>query len=210
MELAIFGWGVLMGLAVAAPVGPIGLLCIQRTLQDGRVHGLVTGLGAATADAFYGFVAAFGLTFISSFFLQQQQWIALIGGLYLCFLGLRILRSTPPEIAVKSEHGGLLQAYSSTFLLTLTNPVTILSFVAIFAGMGLAQSGDGYLEATLLVLGVFCGSAAWWVLLSGGVSLIRGRFNARAMVWVNRLSGAIIITFGVVALTRSVTGLAAS
>jgi len=209
MELAIFGRGVLMGLAVAAPVGPIGLLCIQRTLQDGRIQGLVTGLGAATADAFYGFVAAFGLTFISSFFLKQQQWIALLGGLYLCFLGLRILRSTPPDVAVKSEHGGLLQAYSSTFLLTLTNPVTILSFVAIFAGMGLAQSGDGYLEATLLVLGVFCGSAAWWLLLSGGVSLIRGRFNARAMVWVNRLSGAIIITFGVVALTRLVTGPAA-
>jgi len=210
MELATFGRGMLMGLAVAAPVGPIGLMCIQRTLQDGRIYGLVTGLGAATADTFYGLVAAFGLTFISSFFLQQQVWIALLGGLYLCFLGLRILRSAPPDVAVKNEHGSLLQAYGSTFLLTLTNPVTILSFVAIFAGMGLAQSEDSYLEAALLVLGVFCGSAAWWLLLSGGVSLIRDRFNARAMVWVNRLSGAIIIAFGIVALARLVTGLATS
>jgi threonine/homoserine/homoserine lactone efflux protein len=206
MDLAIFGRGVVMGLAVAAPVGPIGLLCVQRTLQDGRIYGLATGLGAATADTFYGLVAAFGLTFVSSFFLEQQLWIALLGGLYLCLLGIRILRSAPPEMAAQRERGGLLQAYGSTFLLTLTNPVTILSFVAIFAGLGLAQSGEDYLAASLLVLGVFCGSAAWWLLLSGGVSLIRDRANTRVMVWVNRISGAIIIAFGIIALAQVVTG----
>ncbi len=193
-----------MGLAVAAPVGPIGLLCIQRTLQDGRIFGLATGLGAATADGLYGLVAAFGLTFVSTFFLEQQAWIALLGGLYLCFLGQRIMRSTPPEAATKGDRGGLLQAYGTTFVLTLTNPLTILSFVAIFGGLGLAQGGGDYLAAAILVLGVFSGSAAWWLFLSGGVSLVRGRVNARSMVWVNRISGAIIITFGLIALARVV------
>jgi threonine/homoserine/homoserine lactone efflux protein len=192
----------LMGLAVAAPVGPIGLLCIQRTLQDGRVVGLATGLGAATADALYGLVAAFGLTFVASFLLEQQAWIALLGGLYLCFLGLRIIRSAPAEQTVQKQRAGLLRAYGTTFVLTLANPLTILSFVAIFAGLGLAHNGDDYSAATILVLGVFCGSAAWWLLLSGGVSLVRNRLNAQTLVWVNRVSGAIIITFGVIALAQ--------
>lgn len=205
MDLAIFGRGMIMGLAVAAPVGPIGLLCIQRTLKDGRIYGLATGLGAATADGLYGLVAAFGLTFIASFFLEQQAWIALLGGLYLCYLGMRIIRSTPPADLAQNQRGGLFRAYGTTFLLTLTNPVTILSFVAIFAGLGLAQGRDDYLEAGVLVLGVFCGSAAWWLFLSSGVSLIRERVNAQAMIWVNRLSGSIIIAFGLIALARVVS-----
>lgn len=205
MDLAIFGRGMIMGLAVAAPVGPIGLLCIQRTLKDGRIYGLATGLGAATADGLYGLVAAFGLTFIASFFLEQQAWIALLGGLYLCYLGMRIIRSAPPADVAQNQRGGLFRAYGTTFLLTLTNPVTILSFVAIFAGLGLAQGRDDYLEAGVLVLGVFCGSAAWWLFLSSGVSLIRERVNAQAMIWVNRLSGSIIIAFGLIALARVVS-----
>jgi threonine/homoserine/homoserine lactone efflux protein len=203
-ELAVFGRGLVMGLAVAAPVGPIGLLCIQRTLQNGRLYGLATGLGAATADALYGLVAAFGLTFIASFFLEQQVWIALLGGLYLCFLGQRIFRAEPAAVTGENHRGGLLRAYGSTFLLTLTNPVTILSFVAIFAGLGLAQGNEDYLAAAILVLGVFCGSAAWWLFLSGGVSVIRDRVNTQAMKWVNRLSGGIIMAFGLYTLTRLV------
>jgi threonine/homoserine/homoserine lactone efflux protein len=205
VDPVVFGRGLVMGVAVAAPVGPIGVLCIQRTLQDGRIYGLVTGLGAATADGLYGLVAAFGLTFISSFFLAQQDWIALLGGLYLCYLGQRIIRSAPAEGQLQTRQGNLLQAYGTTFLLTLTNPLTILSFVAIFAGLGLAQRGDDYVEATVLVLGVFSGSAVWWLFLSGGVSLIRHRLHDRALNWVNRLSGAIIIAFGLIALARLVT-----
>lgn len=202
MDLTLFGRGLMMGLAVAAPVGPIGLLCIQRTLQDGRVYGLATGLGAATADALYGLVAAFGLTFIASFFLDHQAWIAFIGGLYLCFLGLRIILTSPPTTTGTRERSGLLQAYGTTFVLTLTNPLTILSFVAIFAGLGLAQAAKNYQAATIMVLGVFCGSAAWWLMLSGAVSLVRYRMNVQAMIWVNRISGGIIIAFGISALGR--------
>ena len=192
--------GLLIGFAIAAPVGPIGLLCIQRTLQDGRKYGFASGLGAASADTVYGFIAAFGLTFISTFLVEQQRWLSLIGGLFLLFLGTRTFLTSPAENVVSAEKGSLANAYLSTFLLTLTNPVTILSFVAIFAGLGLSANTGDYGSATLLVVGVFVGSATWWLLLSGLVSLFRNRFNQRVMLWVNRGAGVIIAGFGVVAL----------
>jgi threonine/homoserine/homoserine lactone efflux protein len=200
MSFAFLFRGLLIGFAIAAPVGPIGLLCIQRTLQDGRKYGFASGLGAASADTVYGFIAAFGLTFISTFLVEQQRWLSLIGGLFLLFLGVRTFLASPAENVVSAEKGSLANAYFSTFLLTLTNPVTILSFVAIFAGLGLSANSGDYGSATLLVVGVFLGSAAWWLLLSGIVSLFRNRFNARVMVWVNRGAGVIIAGFGAVAL----------
>ncbi|MCB9420637.1 MAG: LysE family translocator [Ardenticatenaceae bacterium] len=200
MDLSLLWRGVLIGLAIAAPVGPIGLLCIQRTLQDGRKFGFVSGLGAASADGIYGTIAGFGLTFISGFLVAQQTWLALIGGLFLCYLGVRTFLSEPAEKAVYAQRGGLLKAYAATFLLTLTNPITILSFIAIFAGLGLAAADRNYGEAISLVLGVFSGSVTWWLLLSGGVSLLRERFNDRAMQWVNRLAGLVIGGFGLFTL----------
>lgn len=200
MDSTLLWRGVLIGFAIAAPVGPIGLLCIQRTLQDGRKFGFVSGLGAASADGIYGAIAGFGLTFVSSFLVAQQMWLALIGGFFLCFLGLRTFLAKPADKAVYAQRGGLFKAYAATFLLTLTNPITILSFIAIFAGLGLATADRSYDEAISLVLGVFSGSVAWWLLLSGGVSLLRDRFNDRVMQWVNRLAGLIIIGFGVYTL----------
>jgi threonine/homoserine/homoserine lactone efflux protein len=181
-------------------VGPIGVLCIRRTLAEGQLYGLVSGLGAATADALYGCVAAFGLTFISSFLIGHKLWLSLIGGLFLLYLGIKTLLSKPAEDAAKSEGKGLFGAYASTFLLTVTNPMTILSFVAIFAALGLGSTTGSYASALILVLGVFCGSATWWLLLSGGVGLFRNKFNAKGLLWVNRISGAIITLFGVIAL----------
>jgi threonine/homoserine/homoserine lactone efflux protein len=166
-------------------------------LQDGRKFGFISGLGAASADGIYGAIAGFGLTFISSFLVAQQMWLALLGGLFLSYLGVRTFLSEPAEKVVYARRGGLFKAYAATFLLTLTNPITILSFVAIFAGLGLAAADRNYGEAISLVLGVFSGSVAWWLLLSGGVSLLRDRFNNRAMRWVNRLAGLIILGFGV-------------
>jgi threonine/homoserine/homoserine lactone efflux protein len=196
--------GGLIGLSVAAPVGPIGVLCIRRTLAEGRAYGLVSGLGAATADAVYGCIAAFGLTFIAAALVSHQAWLRLIGGLFLCYLGVKTLLARPAQQAAPSDGGGLWGAYASTFFLTLTNPVTILAFAAIFAGFGLASGG--YDSAGLLVLGVFLGSACWWLLLSSVVSLFRTRFSPSGLRWVNRISGTIIVGFGVVALVGSARG----
>ncbi len=192
--------GLLIGFSIAAPVGPIGELCIRRTLAEGQLAGLVSGLGAASADALYGVVAGFGLTLISSFLLEQQVWIRLVGGLFLCYLGLRTLLSAPAQEAARAGGSGLWAAYLSTLFLTLTNPMTILSFAAIFAGLGLGAAAGDYYQAAELVLGVFCGSALWWLLLSGGVSLLRARFDPHALRWVNRISGGIILAFGAAAL----------
>lgn len=200
MDTSLLLRGLLIGFSIAAPVGPIGALCIRRTLANGRAAGLVSGLGAASADAIYGCIAGFGLTFISSLLISQQLWLKLIGGAFLCYLGVRTLLARPAEQAASAAGAGLLGAYASTFVLTLTNPTTILSFLAVFAGLGLASAAGDYGQAALLVLGVFVGSALWWLLLSGGVSLLRARLNAQALVWVNRASGLIILGFGIAAL----------
>jgi threonine/homoserine/homoserine lactone efflux protein len=204
MDLDLLLRGGVIGLSIAAPVGPIGVLCIRRTLAEGRVYGLATGLGAATADAAYGCIAGFGLTFISAVLVSRHVWLQLIGGIFLCYLGIRTLLARPAEGAVPSEDAGLLRAYASTFFLTLTNPMTILAFAAIFAGLGLAArpgpAAGGYDSAVLLVLGVFLGSTCWWLLLSGVVSALRTRFSTPALQWVNRVSGLIILGFGLAAL----------
>ncbi len=200
MDYPFFLRGLLIGFSIAAPVGPIGVLCIRRTLANGRTSGLVTGLGAATADGMYGCVAGFGLTFISSVLINQQIWLRLFGGLFLCYLGIKTLLSKPAQQEAKVKETGLLGSYASTFLLTVTNPMTILSFAAIFAGLGLANTAGSYASAIILVLGVFLGSASWWLLLSGGVGLFRDKFDAHAMLWVNRISGVVITAFGMIAL----------
>jgi threonine/homoserine/homoserine lactone efflux protein len=200
--------GAVIGLAIAAPVGPIGVLCIRRTLAEGWTFGFVSGLGAATADALYGCIAAFGLTFISAALISHQTWLRLIGGLFLCTLGVRTLLARPAAQAAPSNGGGLWSAYASTLLLTLTNPMTILAFAAIFAGLGLAagRASGGYSSAGLLVLGVFLGSACWWLLLSSAVGAFRTRFSPAGLRWVNRISGLIILGFGVAALVVAARG----
>jgi threonine/homoserine/homoserine lactone efflux protein len=157
-------------------------------------------MGAASADAIYGCIAAFGLTFISNFLIHQQTWLRLIGGCFLCYLGLKIFFSKPPDASAQSNHLSMLNAYGSTFFLTLTNPLTILSFAAIFAGLGLADASGNYLSATITVLGVFLGSACWWILLSTGVSILRVRFKSVGFQWLNWISGSIILGFGIAAL----------
>jgi len=200
MDISFLFRGIVIGFSIAAPVGPIGVLCIRRTLADGRAAGLVSGLGAATADAMYGCVAGFGLTFVSSFLVGQQTWLRLIGGAFLCYLGIRTFLAAPADKVASAKGNGIVGAYASTLFLTLTNPLTILAFAAVFAGLGLANTSGNYFSAAILVLGVFVGSALWWLLLSGGVSLFRDRFKARELRWVNRISGAIITIFGALAL----------
>jgi threonine/homoserine/homoserine lactone efflux protein len=200
MDLLYFYKGLIIGFSIAAPVGPIGILVIKRTLSAGMLIGLISGLGAATADALYGCIAAFGLTFISTFLIHQQFWLRLIGGLFLCYLGIKTFLSQPADSSVQPDRLGLLNAYGSTFFLTITNPLTILSFAAIFAGLGLVETNGNYFSAALTVFGVFLGSASWWVLLSTSVSILRSRFTSTGLLWVNRISGLIILGFGFVTL----------
>ena len=200
METSFLIKGIIIGFSIAAPVGPIGVLCIRRTLADGRVSGLVSGLGAAVADAVYGCIAGFGLTFVSGFLIGGQAWLRIVGGVFLCFLGIRTFLSGPAEKAAPAAGRSLAGAFVSTFFLTLTNPMTILSFVGIFAGLGIAGAGGDYGAAGALVLGVFSGSALWWLLLSGSVGALREKVTPRGMQWVNRGAGAIIAAFGLLAL----------
>ena len=194
--------GIAIGFSIAAPVGPIGVLCIRRSLAEGLLTGLFTGLGAATADAAYSFVAAFGLTAVSIFLLDKQLWLSLFGGIFLCYLGITIFRSLPPNDPASISGGSRLAAYASTFLLTLSNPTTILSFIAIFAGFGLGAYAS-YAAASAMVLGVFLGSALWWIILSGSVGLLRSRFSQTWMRWVNRISGTMILAFGLIAVGKA-------
>jgi len=197
--ISFFIRGLIIGFSIAAPVGPIGVLCIRRTLAHGQGSGFISGLGAATADAIYGCIAGFGLTFISSFLISQQLWFRLVGGTFLCYLGIKTFLARPAGKAASAEGYGLAGAYASTFFLTLTNPMTILSFAAIFAGLGVGSEGGNYVCAGLLVLGVFLGSASWWLILSGVVGAVRTKFNPSSLRWVNKISGMIITGFGLLA-----------
>ena len=204
MDIATFIRGVLIGLSVAAPVGPMGVLCIRRTLAFGRRIGLATGLGVATADATYAAVAGFGLTAISGLLLREQTPIRLIGGLFLCYLGLKTIRAEPAEAAGPDTGATPIGAYSSAAGLTLTNPLTILTFMGIFAGLGAGTTGRAWDSAAMLVLGVLLGSALWWVILSNGVALLRDRLTLRALRWVNVVSGCILAGFGALAIASVV------
>lgn len=200
MDVSLFLRGFLIGLAIAAPVGPIGVLCIRRTLADGRPVGFVSGLGAASADAVYGSVAAFGLTAVSGALIAYQFGLRLVGGLFLLVLGVRTFAAPVAERPATAGGRGLAGAYASTFVLTLTNPMTILSFAAVFAGLGIVAAQSDYGRAAALVAGVFLGSAAWWLTLSLGVGLLRTRLGPGTFRWINRLSGAVIFAFGLAAL----------
>lgn len=206
MEWTYLPRGVVIGLSVAAPVGPMALLCIRRTLAHGRGIGLVSGVGIATADAIYGAVAAFGLTSISSFLVDIQDAVRLGGGLFLCYLGWTIARSRPGNVtetpdAAASDH---LTAFVSTLGLTLTNPATILSFAAIFSGFGVAAGRAGNASAAALVAGVFAGSALWWLILTTGTGKLRGWLDPARLTLINRVAGAAILAFGLLAILSAI------
>jgi threonine/homoserine/homoserine lactone efflux protein len=199
--MVVFLKGFIMGLAIAAPVGPIGILCIQRTLHTGFSTGLMTGLGAALADGTYGLIAGFGLTIISSFLVKEQFWIRAIGALFLIYLGIKLLFKKPTQGSFGNTRISSWYAFGTSYVLTLTNPATILSFMAIFAGLGLGTIHNNFLQALALILGIVCGSALWWLLLSGGVAFIlHHQLNAKVLRNINRASGVAIIVFGLVIL----------
>ncbi|QDR79437.1 2A76: homoserine/Threonine efflux protein [Sporomusa termitida] len=183
----------------------MGLLCIRRTLAQGLLSGCFSGLGTATADALYGCIAAFSLTAIATLVLEQQFYLRLFGGVFLLYLGYTAFTAAPGEPTAKPGDKRLLTTYISAFFLTLTNPLTIMSFAAVFAGLGLGEAGGNYQAAGVLVLGVFIGSMLWWLALSSLVVLLRSRFDHKRLAWINRLAGIIIAGFGLVSLIASLS-----
>jgi threonine/homoserine/homoserine lactone efflux protein len=202
MDTALFLRGLVLGFTIAAAVGPISLLVIRRTLAEGRLVGLVSGMGVATADATYGAIAAFGLTAVTDLLVDWRRALGIIGGVFLLWLAWRTFTAVPGEAAVDSERRrGLPGAYLSTLGLTLTNPMTILSFAALFVGLGV--TGGDAAGATLLTLGVFAGSALWWVVLTTVVAAFRSRLSTTGMRRVNMASGVLIGAFAIVAIVSS-------
>jgi threonine/homoserine/homoserine lactone efflux protein len=200
--MVLFAKGLLFGFLLAATVGPMWVLCFRRTLAQGALAGFVSGMGIAVADGLYGAVAAFGLTAISGFLLQHAYWIGLAGGAFLVYLGVRILLSNPATNGNEERKLSHPRAFVSTLGLTLANPPTILAFVAIFAGLGLASNAD-YGAASLVVLGVFLGSASWWVLLAAGAGWLRSRVGPALFRFINGVSGLTILGFAAWQLARS-------
>ncbi|MEZ0576511.1 LysE family translocator [Halodesulfovibrio aestuarii] len=207
MSLALFYFflkGLLIGLTIAAPVGPVGVLCIHRTLKYGKLVGVISGLGAASADLFYGAVAAFGLVAITNLITDSSNIIKLVGGILFIAIGIHMLRQQPTfvsdtdSVQIEQNKPSLLTAWISTFVLTAMNPGTIIAFTVIFATFGI--NGDaGAPGAAALVLGVFLGSAIWWCGLSFFASAMRAYVKQHSRI-INKVSGTIIIVFGTASL----------
>ena len=208
MDPALALRGFVLGFTIAAAVGPISLLVIRRTLAQGQRYGLVSGLGVATADATYGAIAAFGLSAISDVLVNARQVLGLVGGAFLLWLAWRTIHSTPTEAAtVTTARRGYAGAYLSILGLTLANPMTILSFGALFAGLGVTTGAKG--DAALVVLGVLLGSTTWWIVLTTAVATLRGRITPRWLHRINVVSGVIIGAFAIVAIASVLVPLAA-
>jgi len=194
--------GVMAGLFIAAPVGPVNVLCISRTIRKGWGAGVLSGLGAATADSLYGCIAGFSITFVIQFLIREEFWIRLIGGIFLLMIGVSYYFKQPQSLSKQKQGTPGRSDYASTFLLTLTNPTTVLSFLAVLAALGMRQQQASWLTM-LLVLGIFCGSMLWWILLVSIVNRVRDRIDDHAMLWMNRIAGIAIGAFGVVTFALS-------
>jgi threonine/homoserine/homoserine lactone efflux protein len=199
VEQTSFLTGLIIGFAMAVPVGPIGMLCIRKTLTEGQLRGLIIGCGAATAEMLYGCVATFSLTFISNMMASQRVWLCLVGAGILFYLGVRTFRAQTVDPAAPVTGGGSLRLFFSAVLLALTNPLTIFAFVAVFAALGLG-SGLSVFSEWALVLGIFLGSALWFMLLSVSASIFRKKLDTGGLRWVSRIAGVLIIMSGVMAL----------
>ena len=204
-DFGLVASGVVIGLAVAAPIGPVNLIVIRRTLRLGTLRGFLSGIGAATGDGVFATIAAFGLTAAIDFVMRYEMIMQLIGGAFLIILGARTYLAHPhlEETMQENPGGALARVFATTFALTITNPATMLGFIAIFGGVaGLTDQSGSYLHAGALVLSVFAGSALWWAGLSGFVSMFRQRMNDHLLELVNRASGGLIVLFGIAVLGR--------
>ena len=198
--------GIAIGFSLAAPIGPIGILCIRRTLSNGNKRGIIVGLSAASADMIYGIVAAFGVTLISDFISQQQHWIRFIGGIFLLILGYRTFFSHPTTDSMLDGKNGHTRSFISTFILTLTNPMTLFAFAAIFAGIGLDRTIGFHGYSIFLVAGIFLGSLGWFTLLTSLVHFFREIITTDGLVIINKVAGSLLTLFGAIAIWSGIRG----
>jgi threonine/homoserine/homoserine lactone efflux protein len=196
--------GIATGLIIAAPVGPVNVLCIQRTLGKGWRSGLYSGLGAAAADTIYGAVAGFSITLVIDFLLKEQFWIRVLGGFLLIAIGVVYFFRKPLALEEKKKEKSTHSDFVSSFLLTLTNPTTVLSFIAVLATMGMREQRTVPMTL-LLIAGIFCGSMMWWVLLTGVVYRLRRSIKQQTMCWMNRIAGFAIGAFGIINIAMGMT-----
>jgi threonine/homoserine/homoserine lactone efflux protein len=192
--------GAFVGFVIAAPVGPVGIMCIHRTICQGKVAGYLSGLGAALADTFFGAIAAFGFGFIAGPLIDHNNWLRFVGGVVLCLIGLRSLLSRKLPAPATRDRKDLIGDFVSAFLVTLTNPITIISFAAIYAAMNIPHLADHLRWGLALTSGVFIGAAVWWLLLTIVAGAFHGRVAQHGVLWINRISGAIILVFGILLL----------
>jgi threonine/homoserine/homoserine lactone efflux protein len=197
-DSTLFIQGMVIGLLLAAPVGPISLLCIQRTVADGRLHGILSGFGVATSDSFYAAVTYLGLTVISGLIIAHQTAFRLFSGIALLLIGIRICLFVPATLPERSEHESFLRDYLSMVAITIVNPLTVIFFAAVLPGFGVVFPGTSYLAAAAFVGGVFCGSCLWWIVLCGSIGSVRSRIGLENIRLINRLSGILITGIGVI------------
>jgi len=198
----LFIKSIIIGISIAIPIGPIAILCIRRTMANGLKSGIASGIGAATADAFYGVIASFGLTAISGFLIEKQLWLNLIGGLFLFYLGFKIFKSEPIDENQNVGNSSLYNDYLSTVFLTIINPATFLVLFSIFVATGFIKENINYYDATISSIGIFIGSMIWWLCLSFGVGLTRNKLNKKSMILLNKISALIIFSFSFIAMAK--------
>jgi len=199
MGIMSFVNGVILGFSASVPLGPIGLICIQKTLNRGRWAGIISGAGAASSDTFFAIIAAFGISFISNFIEQQQFTLRIIGSIILVLLGLKIFL-TNLAIQIRKQNrkkNNLLSDFISIFFLTLSNPVTVFVFGAVFASSGVIKVQNTFVDLVFIVIGVFAGAMFWWLILTNIVNSFRKKFNLKRLWWINKITGAVIVLFGI-------------
>lgn len=203
MQLKIFIEGILIGILASIPLGPIGVLCVQRTLSRGRMSGFVSGMGAALSDLVYAAFAVFSLSLVVGFVEDKILYIQILGVIIMVFMGLRIYFSNPAVQLRKqnNQKTKLFQDFISTFLYTIANPLVVFFFVTLFAAFNVVESTHTFLNQIIVIVGVYLGACSWWFILTSVVNLFRSKINLRRLYLINRIAGATIIILGIVAFT---------
>ncbi|MDR3646746.1 MAG: LysE family transporter [Candidatus Babeliales bacterium] len=202
--LKLFLDGFILGLAVAAPIGPVGVLCIKKTLSSGLGVGLSSGFGASIAKVCYGIVVGFGLTSVSNFLINYNTYISIIGAAFLTYLGIKIFMTKPDMNCNEAQKENKVTAFITMFMLTIMNPMTVLSFLAVFSGLGIANTAASYSNGCTLIAGIFSGSMSWWIFLCTIVNLFRQKINSNVLSWINKISGVVIVSFAVIIILNVV------